>query len=154
MTLQQERQLSSSLLRNWIAGNEEKTNRRAFTENKSPTYANCFWSAIATFIAWRWIISCCHWLSLGTFDLNLPALLTHIRFETRMILLSGFLHFCRVYKYSNQKPLLWESFPRRFSKKMKNSRSFASFCIDYFSGWFDLFLDSIMLILIRFPFIW
>ena len=58
------------------------------------------------------------------------ALLSHIRFETRMILLCGFLNFCRVHEYTNQGLSSRKSFPRRFLKKMKNSTFLASFCID------------------------
>ena len=82
------------------------------------------------------------------------ALLSHTRFGTRMILLCGFLHFCRVHEYSYKEPSSRKSFLRRFLKKMKNSRFLAIFCIDYFSGWFDLAIDRMMLILMKFPFIW
>ena len=85
--------------------------------------------------------------------MDYSTLLSHIRFETRMKLLCSFLHFCRVHEYTNQEPSSRKSFPRRFLKKMKNSRFLASFCIDYFSGWFDLSIDSIMIILMKFPFI-
>ena len=61
-------------------------------------------------------------------------LVSHIRFETRMILLCGFLHFCRVNEYTNQEQSSRKSFPRRFLKKMKNLRFLALFCMDYFSS--------------------
>ena len=55
-----------------------------------------------------------------------------------------------VNEHTNQEPTSRKSFLRRFLKKMNNSRFLGFFCLDNFSGWFDLFFDSIMLILIKF----
>ena len=85
--------------------------------------------------------------------MDYSTLLSHIRFETRMKLLCSFLHFCRVHEYTNQEPSSRKSFPRRLLKKMKTSRFLGLCCIDNSLGWFDLFFDSIMLILIKFQFI-
>ena len=49
---------------------------------------------------------------------NHDALLSHIRFRTRMTLLCGFLHFCVSYGYTNQEPSSIKSFPRRFLIKI------------------------------------
>ena len=59
----------------------------------------------------------------------------------------AFLHLGN--EYTNQEPLCRKSLPSRFLKKIKNSRFFALFCRDNFSGLFDLFFHSTILILIK-----
>ena len=82
------------------------------------------------------------------------ALLSDRGFETGMISLWVFSHFCVGHGYTNQELSSGKSSLERFLKKSEKFIIFSLFCMKNFAGWFDLFFDSILLILIQFPFIW